>query len=117
VEADVLRVRDRATRTLAPQTVVAVLGLLRMILGAAVHASLLTRNVAAKVRSPDVPDRPELLVDLPAARRLFDTFHAHPLGALFVVALESGLREGELFGLRRSDIDWSGLSDRLSNGA
>ncbi|MGH2382184.1 MAG: site-specific integrase, partial [Candidatus Limnocylindria bacterium] len=41
------------------------------------------------------------------ARRFLDAARAHPLEALFTLALTSGMRQGELLGLRWRDIDWA----------
>jgi hypothetical protein len=41
------------------------------------------------------------------ARRLLDAARDHPLEALFVLALTTGMRQGELLGLRWRDVDWT----------
>ncbi len=41
------------------------------------------------------------------ARRFLDAARGHPLEALFTLALTTGMRQGELLGLRWRDVDWA----------
>ena len=41
------------------------------------------------------------------ARRFLAEAHGHPLEALFTLAVTTGVRQGELLGLRWRDIDWA----------
>jgi integrase len=41
------------------------------------------------------------------ARRFLEAARGHPLEALFTLALTSGMRQGELLGLRWRDFDWA----------
>lgn len=43
------------------------------------------------------------------ARRFLAAVEGHPLQALFVLAVTTGMRQGELLALRWRDIDWSAL--------
>lgn len=78
---------------------------LRLALGVAVRDRLLERNEAAAVRRPtsDAPEREVL--DAAGARRLLDVVRGDRLEAMYVVALTTGLRRGELLGLRWHDVD------------
>lgn len=39
--------------------------------------------------------------------RFLDAARDHPLEALFTLALTTGMRQGELLGLRWRDVDWA----------
>ena len=92
-------------RGLAPKTVRNVHGVLHRALAQAVDWGLAARNVAAVVQAPKVehPEAaalgPEEVARLLAAAR--DTRWA----ALLTVAVATGLRQGELLGLRWADLD------------
>jgi integrase len=92
-------------RGLSPQTVRHARSSLRRALHDAQRDGLVTRNVAALARPPRL-ERPELraLTAAEAVRLLTETLD-DPMGPLFAVALGSGLRRGELLGLRWSDVD------------
>jgi integrase len=40
------------------------------------------------------------------ARRFLEAAECHPLEPLFVLAVTTGMRQGELLGLRWRDVDW-----------
>ena len=42
-----------------------------------------------------------------ALRRFLAEAHGHPLEALFTLAMTTGMRQGQLLGLRWRDIDWA----------
>lgn len=42
------------------------------------------------------------------ARRFLEAAREHRLEALFTLALTTGMRQGELLGLRWRDVDWAG---------
>ena len=69
---------------------------------------LVPRNVAAKVKPPQQEQRPERPTwTVPQARAFLATARAHcGYGPIFRVALATGMRRGELLGLRWADIDW-----------
>lgn len=41
------------------------------------------------------------------AKRLIAALTDEPLAALYIVAISTGMRQGELFGLRWEDVDWT----------
>lgn len=100
---------ERTGRPLSRQTVLNALNLLRVALEAAVEAGHCDTNPARDVRVPrmardtehwswlreDEVDRLLACDDVDPERR-----------RIFTVAIFTGLREGELWGLRWSDIDW-----------
>jgi hypothetical protein len=106
-----LRATDirRAVRTITERTGIRTAAyavtVLRLALGVAVRDRLLERNEAAGVRRPtaDLPEREVL--DAAAARQLLAAVAGDRLEAMYVVALTTGLRRGELLGLRWHDVD------------
>ncbi|MBO1269595.1 tyrosine-type recombinase/integrase [Arthrobacter cavernae] len=71
----------------------------------AVQDGLLAENVAAGARLPKV-DKKKIQVWEPSdAGRFLDAATEHRMGALFEVAILSGMRRGELCGLRWQDVD------------
>jgi len=71
----------------------------------AVKWGLIARNVADAV-DPPKPSRPEMAILSPAdVDRLLDVAEETPYDALIFAALYSGLRRGELLGLKWQDID------------
>jgi integrase len=74
----------------------------------AVQDGLLAENVAAGSRLPKVEKKKIKVWEPGDAGRFLDAATEHRLGALFEVAILSGLRRGELCGLRWQDVDLAG---------
>jgi integrase len=71
------------------------------------YAIAFERNPAAGASLPRASS-PEMRPLRPAeARRFLAAAEGHPLEALFALAVTTGMRQGELLGLRWRDIDWS----------
>jgi integrase len=100
--------------TSAPRYVAVQLANLSAILGAAVEDGRIARNpVAARsVKAPRVAA--ERIVPW-SAEQVAAVIEAHPTtySAIPVVAAGAGLRQGEVFGLRRQDIDFLGRTLRI----
>lgn len=78
---------------------------LHRALGQAVRWNLIARNPCDGV-TPPRPERPELRVLSQAEATAFlDATRAHPMHALYVLAVTTGMRQGELLGLRWEDLD------------
>jgi integrase len=79
--------------------------LIRNALGDAHRLELVTRNVAAQVKAPPMTRqrRPNMTVE--DAKRLLTVIEGERLEAFYILALTTGLRRGELLGLRWSDVD------------
>lgn len=89
----------------APASVRQLHAVLRRAIGEAQRLGLVQRNVAALVHAPKVP-RHEMTVLLPdQAQRLLTTVRGERLEALYVLALTTGMRQGELLALRWRDVD------------
>ncbi|MGI8658722.1 MAG: tyrosine-type recombinase/integrase, partial [Candidatus Limnocylindria bacterium] len=79
--------------------------ILRTALGRAVAHGLILRNPAALAAPPRVEHREVESWDAAQVRTFLDSVRGHRLEALFTIAVVTGLRQGELLGLRWSDID------------
>jgi integrase len=90
---------------LAPRSVQYVHAVLHRALGQALRWNLIARNPAELVDAPR-PKRKEIAPLTPdQAKALLDAARGDRLEALYVVALTSGLRLGELLALRWADLD------------
>jgi integrase len=95
---------ERSKSGLSPQTVSYLRAVLRNALGTAERWGLVVRNAAALAAPPKV-ERHSAAFLLPGdARRLLRALAGDRNEALFVVALATGLRQGELLGLRWQDV-------------
>jgi integrase len=103
--ADIRRAVRTITERTGIRTAAYAVTVLRLALGVAVRDRLLERNEAAGVRRPtaDLPEREVL--DAAAARQLLAAVAGDRLEAMYVVALTTGMRRGELLGLRWHDVD------------
>ena len=79
--------------------------LVRNALGDAYRMELVTRNVATQVKAPPLNNNRRASLGLVEAKRLLDVIDGERLEALYVLALATGLRRGELLALRWDDID------------
>jgi integrase len=102
-----LRTKPKADpRPLSARSLREALRLVKAILADAVEQRLLSENPAAKVRPPVRPDREEAMHALTPEEigRLLDV--AEPRWRmLYLLAVQTGLRRGELLGLRWRDLD------------
>jgi integrase len=78
---------------------------LRRALKQAVRWGLILRNPCDAVEPPRVPKREMSVYGPDEVQRLLAAAEGHRLEALFVLAVATGLRQGELFGLQWPDID------------
>ena len=82
------------------------LGLLRNALSRAVKWNLVARNPCLVVDRPRVPRHEARVLTQEQVRVLFDAASGDRLEALYVLAVATGLRQGELLGLQWGDIDF-----------
>jgi integrase len=96
------------SKRLSPLTLAYVHSVLKSALEHAVREEEIPRNVARNVRMGT--PRPRRFEPLTAqeARAFLAATHGHRLHALFELALRTGLRKGELLGLRWEDLDLAG---------
>lgn len=92
------------SRKLGPGTVRGVHALLHNALERAILWGLISRNPADAAKPPHVPKRERQTWDADQARQFLAAVRGDRLEALWVLALSTGLREGELCGLRWEDL-------------
>jgi integrase len=90
---------------LAPRTVGHVHRVLHRALGQALRWGLVAINVSDAVDPPKVVRTEIRALNPDEARRLLAAAEGDPLEALYVLALTTGMRQGELLGLKWQDID------------
>ncbi|MCH7656642.1 MAG: site-specific integrase [Chloroflexi bacterium] len=92
---------------LSPRTVQYILAILRMALARAEAWKRVDENVARPllVKAPSVRRSQVQPFDAEEARAFLTASSGHRLEALFITAICTGLRQGELFGLRWEDVD------------
>lgn len=78
---------------------------LHTALSLAVKWEYVDRNVAKAVNTPKVPRKEMKVLTVGEVNRFLKTAQDDPLYALYVVAVASGLRQGELFALKWSDFN------------
>jgi integrase len=113
--------RHRSGQPLSLRTVQYCHGVIHKALGDAVRHELLARNVAMNATLPKVDLRGDRVAEIHAwtaeeLRRFLDHTRATPRQSLWHLAAATGMRRGELLGLRWDDVDLAGrtLSVRRS---
>lgn len=96
---------DMISKPLSTQTVLHTHRILKLALGHAVKWGILARNVCDAVDPPRVKRKEMVALDIPDIQRLLETAEPSPYKHVFFLALYTGLRRGELLGLRWSDVD------------
>src|SRR5215207_7599644 len=113
--AEVRKLYAAKSETLSPRSVDYIHITLQKALSQAVRDDLIPRNVAAGERPHSTrhasPDRVKALSSA-QVRALLDAARGTRNEALYVVALHTGLRQGELLGLKWSDLDGGKVSVR-----
>jgi len=104
---------DVMSRGISARTVRHIHTILQSILKTAEQDGLLPRNVALLVKPPRVVRREIKTLTPDEARRLINGAIGHADAALFVMALTTGLRLGELLGLRWKDVDTGRSTARI----
>jgi integrase len=97
--------RDRLDHGLAPATVHKLHVVLHKALEAAVADGLIPRNAAAGLKLPRIVREEIDPLNQDEARRLLDAASGDRLEALYVLALNTGIRQGELVALKWQDVD------------
>lgn len=95
----------KVSPTLSPRTVQYVRAILRSALAQAMRWGYVERNVAALATPPRMTHQPVKPLDADQAQRLIEQTREERLGPLFAVAIYTGLRQGEILGLRWPDLD------------
>lgn len=90
---------------LSSTTVSAIHNMLHTALDNAVKLGILARNVCETVSPPRKVHKEMKPLSPEQARQLLEAAKGHPREALFVLALATGMRRGELLGLKWQDVD------------
>ncbi len=107
--------RDMVAAGLSPSTAQRARAVLRRCLKFALRDGLVARNVASLAEAPKSTAQPARPLTLSQLRHFLDTMRdqGHDLWPLFTLAACTGLRAGELYGLRWSDIDQNAATLRV----
>src|SRR5207244_2661824 len=89
------------------------LGVLHQALGQALRWGMVPRNVCDAVTRPRAPQQTMQALAPGHVIRLLEAAKGNRLEALYVLAVTTGLRQGELLGLRWDDIDFAGAALRV----
>jgi Site-specific recombinase XerD len=91
----------------APQTVQHIHRLLHRALNDAVKWSLVSRNVCDLVDTPRVPKKEMRALSPEQSKDFLEAAKGDKLEALYILAITTGMREGELLALQWKDINWN----------
>src|SRR5829696_3344409 len=97
--------RDRLDSGLSPATVQKVHVVLHKALAQAVRWSLVPRNPTEAVKAPRPAPEEMRPLNREQAKALLETARRERFEALYVLAVTTGLRQGELLGLKWEDVD------------
>jgi integrase len=97
--------RDRLDSGLSPSTVNKIHTVLHKALSQAVRWELIPRNPTDAVKAPRPVSEEMHPLSAEEARRLLEAAKDVELQALYVLAVHTGMRQGELLGLKWSDVD------------
>src|SRR5262249_6833451 len=90
---------------LSPTTVHHMHGVMHRALEDAMRMGLVQRNVTEQARAPRRASREMRTLSPEEVRCFLDAVHGDRFEPLYLLALSTGMREGELLGLRWQDID------------
>ncbi len=97
--------RDRLDAGLSASTVHKIHDILRRGLAQAVKWHLLPRNVADVVKPPRPVPTEMVALSADDTRRLLEAAGEYRLEALYILAIHTGMRQGEMLALRWQDVD------------
>jgi integrase len=100
--------RSKLDSGLSPRTVQIIHATLYKALKQAVKWTLIPRNIAEYVDPPKVPRKEINPLSEEQVKRLLAAAQGNELEALYVLAVHTGMRSGELLGLRWKDVDLEG---------
>ncbi len=91
----------------SPRTIQVIHSVLRRALGVAERQGLIVRNPAKVVEPLKVPHKEMLILDDNQVRQLMIAAQESRFENLYYLAVTTGLRQGELLGLKWIDVDWA----------
>jgi len=98
---------DKLKEGLSSVTIAAIHNLLHRALDDAVKWDIIARNVCDRISPPRKVQREITPLNVEQIHILLETVRGHPQEALFVLALNTGARRGELLGLKWNDINFT----------
>ncbi len=105
--------RDRLDAGLSPSTVQKLHHVLHKALAQAVRWDMIARNPADAVKPPSPTAKQMRPLSAEESRRLLEAARGDRLEALYVLALHTGMRRGELLALRWEDADLDAATVRV----
>lgn len=105
--------RDRLDSGLSGSTVQKMHHVLHKALSQAVRWDLIPRNPADSVKAPTASTKEMHPLSVHEARQLLEVARDDRLEALYVLAVHTGMRRGELLGLKWDDVDLDGSTIRV----
>jgi len=99
---------------LSPQTVMHIHRLLRKALAQAERWEIISRNPADRVDPPRIPRKEMAALDREGLARLLASLRGHKLYLPVLIAATTGMRRGEICGLRWCDIDLDAATLRVN---
>jgi integrase len=105
--------RERLDAGLSSSTVQKIHHVLHKGLTQAVRWSLIPRNPADSVKAPTPTPKEMHPLSAQEARKLLEAAQGDKLEALYVLAVHTGMRRGELLGLKWPDIDLDNATVRI----
>ncbi|NLN69423.1 MAG: site-specific integrase [Chloroflexi bacterium] len=90
----------------SPRTTRMIHAVIRRALNHALQLGSVIRNVSALVTPPKVPKKEMQILDEYQVRQLIQATERPQMAVLFWMAVTTGLRQGEILGLKWSDLDW-----------
>ena len=102
--------RDKLDSELSPATVQKIHTVLHKALDQALKWNMIARNAADAVKAPRPAPEEMHPLSPEEARRLIEAVRGDKLEALYVLAVHTGMRQGELLALRWEDVD---LNERV----
>lgn len=96
---------SRTKAGLSPRSVQYIRAILRAALNTATDWGFVERNAAKSAKPPPMKQHQIMPLDAGQAQRLIEHTRSDRMGPLYAVAIYTGLRQGELLGLRWPDLD------------
>src|SRR3990172_190608 len=98
---------DKLNAGLSPRTVHFIHSVLHKALKQAMRWGLVSRNACDLVEAPPVKRRAPVTWSLEEVQRFLGVVKGHRFYPIYVLAIATGMREGEILGLHLQDVNWA----------